>query len=99
MDKFTIKQVLDGLDQKHLPAIDNPIKDEWLDFAGDWLINDPNTYLNDGFEGWSDRSPGTILCDFHYNDRLVTPLTDAQIDLCHKGVGVHVASLRQALGL
>lgn len=69
MRKFTVYEVVERGED---------VKREWLEMAGEWLTSGENDYLTEGFVGWNDRGPATILIDFHINGRLETPLTDTQ---------------------
>lgn len=86
MKKFTKAQVLDevrAVKAGELATHESEVYDTWMDMAGDWLANDDGTYLRGGFEGWNQRSPETILCDFHFSGRLERPLPQNEIDQYH----------------
>ena len=45
--------------------LDSEIVDDWMDMATDWLTDDPSEYITNGFDGFNDRTPEQILCDFY----------------------------------
>lgn len=61
---FTKQQILDEV-KNYANGQDSEVVDAWMDMATDWLSDDPSTYLRDGFDGFNDRSPNQILCDFY----------------------------------
>ncbi|MFY4731206.1 hypothetical protein [Nitrospira sp. BLG_2] len=63
---YTKQQILTEVQAYQANTIfDSDIVDDWFDMATQWLTDDPSEYLKDGFDGFNDRSPEQILCDFY----------------------------------
>lgn len=66
--KLKKQQILDEVKQVQsgsLSSTMSEVYDEWADMATEWLTDDPSEYLKNGFDGFNDRSPEQILCDFY----------------------------------
>lgn len=88
--KFSKERVIAEVElirKGELHRSDSAVYNEWAEMATEWLINDPNTYLNDGFTGFSTRSAKQIVLDFHLGDKLDQPLTEAEYNDCMESVG------------
>lgn len=77
---FTKKQILHETAQYQKGNLfHSQIVDEWMDMATEWLTNDPSEYLTNGFDGFNDRSPKQILCDFYLAGK-VTDMTEEEFN-------------------
>lgn len=86
--KFTKEQVL--AEKRAIEAgttlrEDSAVYQAWAELADRWLASGDNSYHTEGFKGFNERSPEEIVLDFHLNDLLDAPLTDAEFNACLDG--------------
>lgn len=69
-DEQTIRDQVNALRDRQLSKAGSDVYQTWADMAAEWLMNSPGEYIDNGFEGFNERSAEEIVEDFRLNNQL-----------------------------